>query len=253
MSAEPLIDRVVARITALVGGLSGKIAVVVSLAGCSGEFSALDPAGRSAREVAWLWWGMFGFATLVLLALIGVWWYAMSRHSKALSETQAESQYRRWLIGGGLVLPVAAIAVLLAFGIPVGHRMMPLPEKDGFALRIEVTGHQWHWEVRYPEGNIELRDEIHIPVDTPVDVHLTSADVVHSFWVPRLGGKLDLLPGRTNVLRLQADEEGTYRGQCAEFCGVGHAHMHFTVTVHAADDYAAWYDSARQAQESADE
>ncbi len=214
------------------------------LSGCSGAFSTLDPAGASAREVAWLWWGMLTFSVLVVVALVGVWWYAFKRAPREVDEHSAQRLHRRWLIGGGLLLPVVSIAVLLAFGVPVGHRMMPLPVTKG--VTIEVTGHQWWWQVKYPGTDIELKNEIHIPVDTPVDVHLRSADVVHSFWVPRLGGKLDLLPGRTNVLRLQADETGTYRGQCAEFCGMGHAHMHFTVNVHSSEDFAAWREAAAQ-------
>lgn len=214
------------------------------LGGCSGDFSTLDPAGTSAREVAWLWWGMLGVSVVVLATLVGIWGYAFKRSHREVDEQSAQRQHRRWLIGGGLVLPVTSIAVLLAFGIPVGHRMMPLPAAE--AVRVDVTGHQWWWQVKYPDTPIELKNQIHIPVNTPVDLHLRSADVVHSFWVPRLGGKLDLVPGRTNVLRLQADETGTYRGQCAEFCGMGHAHMHFTVTVHSAEDFAAWHEAAAE-------
>lgn len=210
------------------------------LAGCSGEFSSLDPVGRSARDVAWLWWGMLIFSLVILTGIVGVWCYAWRWRARSVSEAQARRQYRRWLIGGGLLLPLVSIAVLLAFGVPVGHRMMPLSEEGESVLRIDVTGHQWWWEVRYPDGNIELEDELHIPVETPVNVHLTSADVVHSFWLPRLAGKLDLFPGRTNILRLEADEQGVFRGQCAEFCGLGHAHMHFTVTVHSREDFLRW-------------
>lgn len=214
------------------------------LAGCSGPFSTLDPAGPSATSVAGLWWGMFAVATLVLLTVVVLWLYAVSRQQRAVSEQQARRIQQRWIIGGGLILPTTTIVALLAFGIPVGHNMLPLPVKDGEVLRIDVTGHQWWWQVRYPNTGIELKDELHIPAGVPVDVHLTSGDVIHSFWVPRLGGKLDMLPGRTNVLRLQADEPGTYRGQCAEFCGLHHARMQFTVTAHSAADFAAWLTEA---------
>lgn len=183
---------------------------------------------------------MFAFAVLVLLAVVGVWLAAMFRTQGSEDDQQLRHTRQRWIIGGGLVLPSGAIVVLLAFGIPVGHNMLPLPVEDGEAMRIDVTGHQWWWQTGYPGTGIQLRDELHIPVGVPVDLHLTSADVIHSFWVPRLGGKLDMLPGRTNVLRLQADEAGTYRGQCAEFCGLDHAHMQFTVTAHDPDDFEAW-------------
>lgn len=216
----------------------------VVLAGCSGEFSSLDPASQSVRDLAWLWWGMLIVSVLVLVGIVGVWCYAFRRRARPLSEAQALQQHRRWLIGGGLVLPMVSIVALLAFGTPIGHRMMPFLEEGETILRIDVIGHQWWWEVHYPDDRIGLRDELHIPVDTPVNVHLTSADVVHSFWVPRLAGKLDLVPGRTNVLRLQADEPGLFRGQCAEFCGLGHAHMHFTVRVHSREEFENWRQAA---------
>jgi len=171
---------------------------------------------------------------------VGLWLYAAGRRARTFSDAQAQRVQRRWLLGGGVVLPTVAIAALLVVGIPVGHNMLPLPVENGQVLRIDITGQQWWWDVRYPGSGIRLKDELHIPVGVPVDIHLTSADVVHSFWVPRLGGKLDLLPERTNILRLQADEAGTYRGQCAEFCGLNHAHMHFTLTAHEAADFAAW-------------
>lgn len=180
------------------------------------------------------------FAVLVLIMVVALWLYALRRKPGQLNQEQAQRIQNRWIIGGGLVLPITSMTVLLAFGIPIGHRMLPLPVEGEEVLRIEVTGHQWWWQVRYPEQDIELRDELHIPAGRPVDLHLTSNDVIHSFWVPRLGGKLDMLPGRTNVLRLQADEPGIYHGQCAEFCGLSHAHMKFTVHAHAPADFAAW-------------
>lgn len=191
-----------------------------------------------------LWWGLFSGAALVLAVVVGLWLRATVRVAPPTSPQQARRSGQRWLVGGGLVLPFAAIGAMLVFGIPAGQRMMPGPGAPGEVLRIEVTGHQWWWEVFYPDSGIRLRDEIHIPADAPVDIHLTSADVVHSFWVPRLAGKLDALPGRSHVLRLHADEAGVYRGLCAEFCGLHHAHMQFSVTAHSAADFAAWRASA---------
>lgn len=216
-----------------------KLGIPLSLAGCGGPFSMLDPAGPSAATAAMLWWGMLALFSLVYIAVCGLWLYAMFRTPPASGEARDQRIHRRWLIGGGLVLPVGSIALLLAFGIPAGHSMLPLPE-DGDVLEIRVTAHQWRWAVHYPDGNISLENELHIPTGRPVDVHLSSADVIHSFSVPRLGGKLDAIPGRTHVLRLLADAQGSYRGQCAEFCGTGHAHMHFTVIAHAPEDFATW-------------
>lgn len=216
------------------------------MAACEGPLSALDPAGPAARAAAGLWWGMFLYFTLVTAVVIALWCYAMRRPGEADNPRAS----RKWIIGGGLVLPLLSIAVILAAGIPAGRQMAPLPSTTEEVLRIDVTGHQWWWEVRYPhnsaeaDGAITLRNELHIPVGMPVDIHLTTADVIHSFWVPRLGGKLDAIPGRTNILRLQADEAGLYRGQCAEFCGLHHAHMQFTVKAHSPEEFARWLQEA---------
>src|SRR5690606_20974089 len=125
-----------------------------------------------------------------------------------------------------------------------GYRMLPLPVAGQQVLQIEVTGHQWWWQVRYPEADIELRNELHIPAGQPVDLQLTSNDVIHAFWVPRLGGKLDMLPGRTNVLRLLAGHPGTAAGRCGGVCGACHAHMKITAYAHPPADCAAWLEGA---------
>ncbi|WP_245861392.1 cytochrome c oxidase subunit II [Arsukibacterium tuosuense] len=206
--------------------------LLLSLNGCSAPFSSLDPQGPAAADVALLWWLMFGFFSLVLLIVVLLWHYAIKRRAPDQPVTGVSG----WIIWGGLALPVLSIAILLIIGIPIGQRMMPL--QDDNAIQIKVTGHQWYWQVEYPGYNWRLTDELHIPVNTVVHLHLTSADVIHSFWVPRLGVKLDMLPGRTNVLRLEASTAGVYRGQCAEYCGLGHAHMQFTVTAHQPEDFA---------------
>lgn len=215
-------------------------ATLLFVAGCSGPYSTLDPAGPAASSVAALWWGMFIVSTLVLVVLCALWWYAMRRKAGQISDEEAQNQQNRWIIGGGIALPTVTITVLLAFGIPIGHNMLPLTPENEDVVRVEIEAHQWFWRVRYPDSGIELIDQIYIPADTPVDFHIRSEDVIHSFWVPRLGGKIDAIPGRTNVLRLRADEAGTYGGQCAEFCGRGHAFMQFEVTAIASDDFAAW-------------
>lgn len=222
----------------------GALFTLVFIGGCSGPLSTLDPAGPAATSVAWLWWAMFAFATVVLVAVVALWLYAMRRDPGEVGDGRAQRLQNRWIVGGGLVLPLASVTLLLAFGIPVGHNMLPLPT-DEDVLRIEVTGHQWWWEVTYPDAGVSLQDELHIPVDVPVDVHVTGGDVIHSFWVPRLGGKLDAIPGHTGVLRLRAQKPGMYQGQCAEFCGPGHAHMDFTVEAHASADFDAWLEDAR--------
>jgi cytochrome c oxidase subunit 2 len=116
-------------------------------------------------------------------------------------------------------------------------------------MEITVTGHQWWWEVEYQNENegVVTANEIHIPVDEPVFLTLTSEDVIHSFWVPRLAGKQDLVPGKTEALTIQADEPGTYLGHCAEYCGLSHANMRFTVVAQTEEDFQAWVSGQRQA------
>lgn len=223
----------------------GLLATGALLSGCSGPFSTLDPAGPSAHSAALLWWAMFSFSAAVLVAVVALWLYAIDRRFGSRSRDDDRRIGNRWIIGGGVILPIASTTLLLIFGIPLGHKMLPLSPTEGEVLRIDVRGHQWWWEIHYPDRGITLRNELHIPVNTPVDIHLTTADVIHAFWVPRLGGKLDAIPGRTNILRLQADQPGVYRGQCAEFCGLHHAHMQFTVEAHAPEDFSGWLNEVR--------
>lgn len=223
------------------------------LAGCQGPQSALDPAGPAAQAAAWLWWGMFAWFGLVLLLVVLLWLLALRRAPRHYTPEQARRLGRRWIIAGGVLLPGFSILVLLAFGIPLGLRMLPLPLDGPPPLRIEVTGHQWWWAVRYPETGVVTANQLILPVGRPVDVEVASADVIHAFWVPRLGGKLDMLPGRRATLRLQADRAGRYRGQCAEFCGAQHAHMALAVEALETPAFEAWQAARRTASPIAPE
>jgi len=218
------------------------------LSGCAGPQSILDPAGPSAQAIAAVWWWMLSGATLVLLAVVCIWLLAMwrNRHVPGLpSDSEAARSGHRWMVGGGIVLPVVVITALLVFGTSAGQHQLPLPPAwPGAAgptrLRIDVTGQQWWWSLHYPGSGVRLRNELRLPVGRPVDIHVGSRDVIHSFWVPRLGGKLDAIPGRSGVMRLQADQPGMFRGQCAEFCGLNHAHMVMTVIAMPAAEFDAW-------------
>jgi cytochrome c oxidase subunit 2 len=142
-----------------------------------------------------------------------------------------------WILGGGLVFPVATLSVLLAYGLIVGEQL--LPRADPAALRIGAEARRWQWTFTQPgaAGPIRTRDVLHIPAGRPIDVELTTRDVIHAFWVPRLAGKMDAIPGRRNVLRIEAHRPGIYHGLCAEFCGAGHARHGFRVV---ALDAAGW-------------
>lgn len=201
----------------------------------------LQPAGPSAHAIAMVWWGMFIVAMLVWVGVAIAWVVAMRRR-QPLDDAAAGRSARRWLYGGGIVLPSVAIVALLVFGSPAGLHQLPLRNVAGDgAMKVHAIGHQWWWELRYADApGVMLRNELRLPVGRPIDVHTESRDVIHSFWVPRLGGKLDAIPGRTLVVRLQADEPGTFRGQCAEFCGIAHAHMVMTVIAMPPDDFDAW-------------
>lgn len=218
------------------------VLAVPSLTGCQGVQSILDPAGPMAREVALVWWVMCGFALLVLVLVSALWLYAMLRAPRTVSPERERRVQRRWLVGGGLLLPTVSVVLLLVYGLSAGRGLLPpLPVIGGEQpLRIEVTGHQWWWEVRYPDSGVVTANQLIVPVGRPLDIEVGSADVIHAFWVPKLGGKLDMMPGRRHVLRLQADEAGVFRGQCTEFCGTQHAHMILHVEAQAPDAFTAW-------------
>jgi cytochrome c oxidase subunit II len=149
-----------------------------------------------------------------------------------------------WILWGGVIIPAGILIFLLGLSI-YGHRSLASPPGNP-VLEIEVVGHRWWWEIRYVgEGFVEA-NEIHIPVGQPVTIHLTSNDVIHSFWVPQLTGKMDLNPGETNSIWIQADEPGIYRGLCAEFCGLQHANMQFLVVAESQGDFETWLDRTRQ-------
>ncbi|VFR18329.1 Cytochrome c oxidase polypeptide II [plant metagenome] len=205
------------------------------LAGCGdAPLSALHPAGPAAAAIATAWWWMAGGAALILLGVLALAAWVLRRGRARLSERGA----RRLVWGAGVAFPLAVLTLLLAYGLGLGDAL--LPQAAGHDVyRVEVTGRQWQWEVRYPDapgGARQSSNEIHVPVGRAIDVHVSAADVIHSFWVPRLGGKIDAIPGRENTVRLRADAPGVYEGLCAEFCGLGHAGMRMRVVAH--DDAA---------------
>jgi cytochrome c oxidase subunit 2 len=155
--------------------------------------------------------------------------------------------------GGGVAWIYVGVAattvVLLAFTswtvVTLAAVSRPAPGKSPFT--VEITGHQWWWEVNYlghdgPSRNFTTANEIHIPTGQPIEVRLKTADVIHSFWVPALTGKTDLIPGQTNASWMEADHPGIYRGQCTEYCGQQHAHMAFAVIAEAPDKFKTWWD-----------
>ena len=213
-------------------------------AGCAGVQSALDPAGVAAQEIAALWWAMAGGATvifaLVLLLLL---------HAALAKGGRRRISAERLILAGGIALPVVVLSILVPFNVRVARGVTAASSPD--TLTVRVNARQWWWRVEYddgtPAGSFETANEIYLPVGEPVEVLLTSADVIHSFWLPNLAGKLDAIPGRTNRLLIQADRAGVYRGQCAEFCGVAHTKMALYAVALPPEEFAAWMTRQRAA------
>ncbi len=215
------------------------------LASCSGVQSALDPAGPEAADVATLFYAMLIGGVVIWSGVVGLFFYAVRKRKAHSTKTAG-----RLILWGGAVFPTVVLAALLAYGVWLMPAMRPWFQDDaGGMRRIEVTGEQFWWRVRYlgEDGKpvFETANEVRIPVGERVVFLLKSPDVIHSFWIPVLGGKMDMIPGRENRLTLVAGKPGTYRGVCAEFCGPSHALMAFTVHVMEPQDYEAWL-SARK-------
>lgn len=202
------------------------------LAGCSDGARGLDASGPEARRVQVLTVVMSVTATVITLAIL-IWLVrGLTRRRRDITPRWSE---QRLLIAGGVIMPlvvVTAVSVLAVGVIQASERTEP-------EMRIEVEGHQYWWEVTYADGQ-ETANEIHIPAGVPVEMVLTSDDVNHSFWVPALGGKLDLIPGSTNEKVIEADEPGVYEGLCAEYCGIQHANMRFLIIAQPRDEFDAW-------------
>jgi cytochrome c oxidase subunit II len=205
------------------------------------EDGALDPQGPVSQAMADLWWLLLGLGGVVFVAVVVVLALGLFRRRPAAEhETgrQRPNRFGRWFVVGGVVAPM--VILLVVFGATLrAMRLVPTTAPSD-ALVIEVVGHQFWWEVRYPDRGVTVTNELHLPVGRPINLQLTSADVIHSFWVPALAGKLDLLPDRTNTLVLEADEAGVHRSRCAEFCGLEHTKMVLTVVAEPEERFASW-------------
>lgn len=190
----------------------------------------LDPAGPYAGSISLLSWILFAMAAGVLL-VVGVALY-VALFSRDQLKSKLGGTKTIWI--GGIVFPLVVLTVLLIYGLSL-TRQLSAPI-TGEEMRVRVTGEMWWWRVAYLDkaGREIVQDanELHIPAGQPVVLELESADVIHSFWVPRLSGKLDMIPGRRNMMRIQADAAGVFGGQCAEYCGGPHALMGLTVVAH---------------------
>jgi len=213
--------------------------------GCGSEQSSLHPESPPAHGIATLWWIMLGASTFGLAVIVGILvaaWFRRGSHGRDRPGTLT-------VIVLGIVTPILVLAALFSYSDIFLIRGTSPPAADAATLKgavsVHVVGHQFWWEVRY-RGNAVTANEIHIPVRTPVVVYVHSDDVIHSFWVPELNRKIDLEPDQVNRVELYADRAGRYRGQCAEFCGLQHAHMGFYVYADPPAVFRRWL--ARQAR-----
>jgi cytochrome c oxidase subunit 2 len=230
----------------------------LTLAGCGGSQSTLDPASPASKDISTLWWVMFVgsvvvFGVVLALVVIGV----LQRRSESpgpLAHLGAP-----FVAVSGVVIPAIVLVVLFGLTLATLPDTSPASSSTIAGARaaqaqvvVDVTGRQWFWDVEYPGAGVRTANEIHIPVGVPVDIRVRTADVIHSLWVPRLNRKIDMIPGRTNDVVFQADHAGAYRGQCAEFCGLQHAHMSLWVFAEPRARFEAWLraqaEPARQPQ-----
>lgn len=212
----------------------------------------LDPQGPAARAAADLWWLMLilGIVVFVVFAvLLGA--GLRTRPEREDGRDDEEPRLvRRWIVAGGVVMPLVVIAVVFAATLIAMEDTPTTAAAD--ALTIEVVGNQWWYEVRYPDAGVVTANELHLPVGEPVALKLLSNDVIHSFWVPAFGGKMDLIPDRENTLVIQADEPGEHVSRCAEFCGLQHANMELAVVAEPAEAFTDWLEGKRTASGTGD-
>lgn len=237
----------------------GRLASLVSLpialsalAGCqgaslsaipSGAPSVLNPQGPFATSISNLGWFIIILGTLVFIAYGGLVLYGSLRRRQAPALAEPGKATPSLFIPiGGIAIPAVILLITYFFTL---NTMNAIPYTVPGAYVVEVTGHQWWWEVHYPDAGVTTANEIHIPAGRPVEIRETSADVIHSFWVPELNGKMDLFPNRTTSLMIQASKPGTYRGECAEFCGTQHAKMDFLVIADSPDQFTQWLDNQK--------
>jgi cytochrome c oxidase subunit 2 len=213
------------------------LAVMTALPGCAGVQSVLDPGGPAAARIALLAWVLFGLCGAIFLAVLAATWIAIRGPRAARAGLASVGS----VVIGGIAFPILVLTGLLAYSVWLTQASVG-PEGDT-PFRIEVVGEQWWWRIGYVGADgqrIAGANEIRIPVGVPVEFTLKSADVIHSFWVPNLGGKVDMIPGHTTRLRLMADRTGVFRGQCAEYCGGPHALMALEVVAMPPAEHRLW-------------
>jgi cytochrome c oxidase subunit 2 len=216
-------------------------AALLAIAGCDAPLSIFSRASDSARSVSYITWFMIILSAVVFTGVMALYVVAMRRNrDRNPADVDLSERGVGWIVWGGAVMPGFVLLVLFVLGMAAMGRYPEPPP----VVTIHVTGHQWWWDVEYEFPNMSehfrTANEIHVPVGRPSRLVLTTADVIHSFWVPQLQGKLDLIPGDTNDLRLLPRRTGVFAGTCAEFCGQQHAHMGIRVIVDDTTTFKQW-------------
>jgi cytochrome c oxidase subunit II len=226
------------------------MALLTAVPGFHGPQTPLDPAGPQAAQIEHTLFLIFWITSIVTAIVFAVLAYAVLRqHSRGgmprpFKVDPATERRATWMVGAAIGITVVLLFVMMISSFITSHKTAVLA--DSTALKVNVYGHEWWWEVEYPNDEqpsriVRTANEIHVPAGAVVDIHGTSRDVIHSFWAPNIHGKKDLLPGYWNDLTLQVDKPGTWRGQCAEFCGLQHAHMAFQIVAQSPQDFDSWY------------
>lgn len=222
-------------------------ALVVLLSGCQAAPSSLRPQGPAADRIADLGWFLIGTLSIVFIIVTALALLPIARRrDDSAADLRSSTDAGTRLVIGGVAVTIGILSVIFVLTL---SNLESLSTARGH-LTIEVTGHQWWWEVRYPDPDarrvVTTANEIHIPVGRRVQLKVTSSDVIHSFSVPQLAGMRDMIPGRTNTLWLEADAAGKYRGQCTEYCGLQHAKMVLYVIAEPEEQFAAWLERQRR-------
>jgi cytochrome c oxidase subunit 2 len=224
------------------------LSFVLVLAGCSGNQSMFNPQGPAARSLATLGWTLLTISVVVYVLVIAAMFWALTRRRTDEDDSPATTRALTRTVTAATVVTAVILVVLTAASV-IADRGLTTPSGPG-AIEVDVIGHRFWWDFRYrhvtPSQWVNSPNELHVPIGVPVVLNVQSTDVIHSFWVPNLHGKRDLVPGQITHTWIQADAAGVYRGQCAEFCGYQHANMAFLVVAEPMADFQKWIQHQRE-------
>ena len=217
------------------------LTLVLLATGCASKASFLDAASPVVQQEADLYRTLVVMSAGVFLVVVGLLIYNITHHQKKVEQQDVAPQHYRQYMIEAIYTGVPILIIIIVFIMMVGvMQTVAAPAAQTGDIHVQVIGHRWWWEFDYPDLKIKTANELHIPANATVQIDVTSLDVIHSFWVPQLGGKVDAIPGVTNHTWLRGDSIGSFYGQCSEYCGLNHANMRLTVFVDSKADFDAW-------------